>query len=164
MVTFRISFDLSTLIRILIAIVFVNRVGNLLLCSTFTLGILTSFKNGRNIVFKRKQTILEIQTAHNTQGGRRCIGPRLKNGGVRVRPFKRVPITFASTSSVSMSATKVWSRINPGCHPTARSGDRQPRQFSGYMEFTASICLRYVIYDRIAASHFLPVISATRND
>ena len=164
MVTLRISFDLSRLIGILIAIVFVTRVGNLLVCSRFTLGILILLRNGRNIVFKRKQTMLEIQMAHTAQGRRRCIEPHLRNGGVDVHLFKKVPITFASTSSVSTSATKVLTRINPRCHPTARSGDRQPGQFFGCTEFTTLICSRCAIYDRIAASHFLPVISVTRND
>src|SRR5947199_10632608 len=119
----------------LIVIVFVNRVGSLLVCSTFTLGILILLRNGRNIVFKQKQTMLEIQTAHIAQGRMRYIEPHLRNGGVDVHLFKKVPITFASTSSVSTSAMKVLGRIKPRCHPSARSGDRQPRQFFGYMEF-----------------------------
>src|SRR5579859_1664980 len=105
MVTLRISFDSSRLIGILIAIFFVNRVGGLLVCSRLTLGILILLKNGRNIVFKRKQTMWQIQMAHTAQGHGRYIEPRLRNGGVEVHVFKKVPIAFASTSSVSTSAT-----------------------------------------------------------
>src|SRR5579859_2553057 len=100
MVTLRISFDSSRLIGILIAIFFVNRVGGLLVCSRLTLGILILLRNERNIVFKRKQTMWQIQTAHNAQGHGRYIEPRLRNDDVDVHLFKKVPITFESTSSV----------------------------------------------------------------